>query len=395
MRVPTLHTAQRAFEGIEARMSRQAQVQDQLGTGLRVRRPGDDPLAAAQAEMARSRLMRLAQDQRAGLLASGLLSTAESALGQGVNLLQNARELLVAAGNGAYSGAERKALALQLSAMRREMLDLANTGDGAGGRVFSGQGGGASPAAGTDPQWTAPGGVQRIGEGGRYAATVDGEAVFMRVPEGNGVFVTASDPANTGAGWIGAGEVSDATLLTYQRYRIDIGGSPGALTYTVTRVDSGEPAGEPLPLPGGGTLEIDGQRITIGGTPAPGDGFLLAPAQRQSVFQTLDQAIALLEDGTVTPAAFAERLQRVQAGLDRGLEALSVMRSQVGGELRLIDEALASGEGQTLSNEIRRSQLQDLDFARAVSEMQANQTSLEAALKAYATVGRTSLFQML
>jgi flagellar hook-associated protein 3 FlgL len=395
MRVPTLHTAQRAFDGIEARMARQAQVQDQLGTGLRVRRPGDDPLAAAQAEMARSRLARLAQDQRAGQLASGLLSTAEGALGRGVNLLQNARELLVAAGNGAYSGAERKALSLQLVAMRRELLDLVNTGDGAGGKVFSGQGGGASPATGVDPQWTAPGGVQRIGEGGRYAATVDGEAVFMRVPEGNGVFVASSDPANTGAGWIGAGEVSDATRLTYQRYRVDIGGSPGALTYTVNRLDSSDPASPPQAFPPGGTLEIDGQRITIGGTPAPGDGFLLAPAQRQSIFETFDQALALLQDGTVTQAAYAERLQRVQAGVDRGLEALSMMRSQIGGELRLIDEALASGEGQSLSNEIRRSELQDLDFARAVSEMQSNQTSLEAALKAYATVGRTSLFQLL
>lgn len=396
MRVPTLHTAQRAFEGIEQRLGRQAQIQDQLGTGLRVTRPGDDPLAAAQSELARSRLARLAQDQRATQLATGLMSTAEGALGQGVNLLQSARELLVAAGNGAYSAAERQALALQLRSLREEMLAVANTGDGAGGKVFGGQASGAEPASGSAPQWTAPAGMQRIGESGRYAATIDGAAAFMRVPQGNGVFVTASDAANTGSGWIDAGAVSDATLLTSQSYRIEIGGTPGSLTYSVFNLDAGTTLVSAQPLPAGGSLDIDGQRVKIGGTPAAGDRFGIAPAGRQSVFQTLDEAIATLEAvPQLSNGAYAERLQRVQTSLDRALDGFSMLRSQVGGELRLVEAAQASGEAQQLSETIRRSELQDLDYARAISELQSNQTGLEAALKAYATVGKVSLFQLI
>lgn len=395
MRVPTLHNAQRAFEAIEQRLSRQAQIQDQLGTGLRVSRPGDDPLSAAQAELARSRLARLGQDQRAAQLATGLLSTAEGALGQGVNLLQSARELLVAAGNGAYSAAERKALALQLRSLREEMLAVANTGDGAGSKVFGGQGMTGAPASGSAPDWQAPAGTQRIGEGGRYAASVDGRAAFMAVPQGNGVFVTASEAGNTGSGWIDPGTVGDATQLTSQRYRIEIGGTPGSLSYTVHNLDTGT-ATTARPLPEDGSLAIDGQRVKIGGTPAPGDGFALSPARSQSVFETLDQAITLMEaDPQPSGGQYAERLQRVQTTLDRALDGLSILRSQVGGELQRVESAQASNEMQELAETTRRSELQDLDYAQAISELQNNQTGLEAALRAYASVGKTNLFQMI
>lgn len=395
MRVPTLHTAQRSFDGIEARLSRQSQIQDQLGTGLRVSRPGDDPLAAAQAELARSRLARLSQDQRATSLAGSLLATAEGALGQGVNLLQGAREALVAAGNGSYSAAERQALALQLRATREQLLDLANSDDGTGGRVFAGQGSTSDPFTGLTPQQDAPSGTQRIGEAGRYAATVDGRAAFINLAQGNGLFVTASAPGNAGSGWIGAGSVTDANQLTGHAYRIEIGGAPGSLSYTVLDLTAGTTAVAAAPLPADGTLVVDGQRVKIGGTPAVADSFTLGPAGRQSVFKTLDDAIATLESASLPPGAYAERLERAQASLDRALEGMSLLRSQVGAELQRVDQATQANEEQALGVETRRSQLQDLDFAKAISELQNNQTGLEAALKAYATVGKTSLFQML
>lgn len=394
MRTTTLHTAQRAFEGISARQTRQTELQQQLGTGLRINRPGDDPVAAAQAEMARSRLARLAQDQRASQLATTALTMADGALSQGVNLLQSAREALVAAGNGAYSPNERMALSQTLRNVREQMLALANTDDGAGNPVFGGQGTTTDPLTGTTVTWTAPSGVQRIGDGGRYAASVDGRAAFMAVPQGNGVFVTSAAAANTGGGWIEPGSVADATQLTGHRLKIDIGGAPGALTYTVQDLDAATPPSNPLPLPSDGGLQAQGQRLRIAGTPAPGDRFDVAPAGHQSVFQTLDDAIATLEK-PLPAAAYAQRLGRAQADLDRALDTMTLMRGQIGQELNRIDTAIADGEGQALAVTTRRSALQDLDYGAAISELQANQTGLEAALRSYTTIGRTSLFQFL
>lgn len=398
MRTTTLLSSQSALESIAARQDRQTQLQQQLGTGLRASRPGDDPVGIAQAEMARSRLARLAQDQRATDLATTVLNAADGALGQGVNLLQSAREALVAAGNGAYSPSERKALAQTLRGAREQLLALANAQDSAGAYVFSGQGNVAAPLTpappGTAPTWNSPTGTQSIGDQGRYQASVDGQAVFMSVAQGNGVFVTSAAAGNTGAGWIDPGSVANATQLTGHHYQITLGGSPGSLTWTVQDLDAGTTLVNAQPMPADGNLTVDGQQLHVGGTPAPGDGFSVGPAGRQSIFQTLDEAIDALEQ-PLSNAAYAQRLGRAQADLDQALDGMTLARTQVGRAQRVVDDSASANEQQALATTARRSSLQDLDYAAALSEMQSNQTALEAALKAYASIGKTSLMQLL
>lgn len=396
MRVSTLQTYTGAFAGIESRQSELTRQQDQLGTGLRVNSPGDDPVAAAQGELARSRLAALAQDKRTTQLAGGLLSTAEGALGQGVDLLQSVRETLVGAGNGAYTLSERQVLAGQLRTARDQLVALANAGDGAGGFVFGGQGAGAPPlAGGSAPSYGPPAGVQRIGEDGRYAASVDGRATFMALPQGNGVFVTASAAANTGTGWINPGSVTQPAQLTGHNYQISVGGAPGSLVYSVADLTAGSTLVSNAAFTDGGAIDIDGQRLNVSGTPAVGDTFQISPAGQASVFQTLDSAISTLESPTATASAYAEGLQRSQVSLDGALDRMVLMRSQLGDEINVVQNAQSQGDTQTLAVTLRQSDLRDLDYAQAISAMQSNQTGLEAALKSYATIARTSLFQLI
>ncbi len=395
MRVPTLTNAQTGFAGIEARQASQSRLQMQLGTGLRVNSPGDDPVAAAQAELARSRLAHVAQDQRAAQLATSLLSAADGALTDGIGVLQSVREGLVAAGDGSYNAEDRKALALQLRSARDAMVAMANTRDGAGGYVFAGQGATDAPLTeGTSPSLNGTAGVQRIGEGGRFAATVDGRASFMALPQGNGVFTTASNSSNTGTGWIDPGSVSSPAQLTGHDYRITVSGTAGNLTYGVQDLTAGTTLSSGVAFTAGTAITLDGQSVKISGTPAPGDSFAIAPSSQQSIFKTLDDAIATLE-GTDTSAGYSEKLERVQTTLDRALEGMTLMRSRVGEEMRGVDSAVNANDQQKLLVTQRRSALEDLDYAEALSTYQSNQTGLEAALKTYATFAKTSLFDML
>ncbi|HZY18563.1 MAG TPA: flagellar hook-associated protein FlgL [Ramlibacter sp.] len=395
MRVPTLQTSRQTLDAISTRQAEQARLQNRIASGLRVQSPGDDPAAAAQAELARSRLAHIAQDQRATQLAASVLTTADGALAQGTDLLQAARETLVAAGNGGYNLVDRQALALQLRNTREQLLKLANSGDGAGGYVFGGQGSPVAPLTGTmTPTYDPAAGTQRVGENADYEATVDGEAVFMNIPQGNGVFATSSAPANTGTGWIGAGSVVDAARLTGHDYAVTIGGTAAAPTYTVTDTTAGTAVASNVTFSDGAVIEIDGQRVQIHGKPAPGDSFGLAPAGRQSVFATLDQAIALLE-GNPTNAAYNQGLERVHASLDRALDGVVLARAHVGEALRGVDAGSASNQQETLSVTTRRSGLEDLDLAEAISQLQNSQVATEAALRTYASTARKSLFDLL
>lgn len=396
MRIATFQASQNAMSGISARQAEQDRLQNQMSTGLRVNAPSDDPVAAAQAELARSRLTRVAQDQRAAQLSSSLLTSADNSLAQGVDVLQSMRDTLVAAGNGSYSPAERKILAEQLSAARDRLLAVANTRDSTGGFVFSGQGTADSPVSGNSlPSYDPVAGEQRIGADARYASNVDGRAAFVALPRGNGVFVPASLPGNTGAASVDAGRVTDTSLLTGHDYQITITGTPGNLQYSVNDLTAGTTLSTGTPFSSGSTIDIEGQRVVVTGMPQAGDQFELKPAGKQSIFKTVDDAIALLQDPSVPTSLYAERLQAVQTSLDGALDRMSFLRTKVGEELNSTDAAFASNSQLELQTETRRSDLRDLDYARAVSDMQVNQTALQAALKSYASFARLSLFDNL
>lgn len=396
MRVATLQSAQAALAGIHARQIEQDRLQTQMSTGLRVNSPGDDPVAAAQAELARSRLTRVAQDQRSAQLSSTLLTSADDALASGVDVLQTIRDTLVGAGNGSYSPAERAILAEQLQASRDRLLAVANSRDSAGGYVFAGQGSTGTPLSGNmTPQYDPAAGEQRIGADGHYATNLDGRSAFIALPQGNGVFLPSSMAGNTGTGVIDAGQVKDATLLTGHSYQIAITGAPGSLQYSVTDTTAGTTLSSGVPFAEGGVIDIDGQRVKITGTPQTGDSFQLQPAGQQSIFKTIDDAIALLKTPGISGASYAERLQGIQTTVDGALDRMSFLRSKVGEEMATTDKGMQTNDLKQLQLETRRSDLQDLDFARAVSEMQVNQTVLQAALKSYASFARLSLFDSL
>lgn len=393
MRIATSYSASRALEGIQERQFEQGKLQDQIATGLRIRTPGDDPLAAAQAEMARSRLSHNAQEKRAIQLGNALLSSADAAFADGIDELQVARDTLVAAANGSYGPSERKILAERLRGVRISLLEVANSRDSAGGYVFSAQGSAGKPFPdGIVPVLEAIPGEQRIGGPGGYMASLDGQAWFLEIPQGNGVFVTSAATTNTGTAVIDAGQIGDASQLTGHEYRISFAGAGTGMQYAVEDVTAGITLLSGVPYQPGASITMSGERVVLTGTPEAGDTFAVKPAARQSIFETLDDAIALLERSDLTAPAYANRLTAIQANLDGALDRMILGRTRVGEEMRMLEQDGFTNEDRNLQLKAVRSGLEDADPARVLSELQTNQIGLQAALQAYAKFSRMSLF---
>ncbi len=112
----------------------------------------------------------------------------------------------------------------------------------------------------------------------------------------------------------------------------------------------------------------------------------------ESIFERLDTAIAALSNPATTGTGAAAAAGTAIGAVDRAIDRFGVTRTVVGERLRALDaheQALASG---SIENQSRLSDLVDVDFARGVSNMVQQQTSLEAALKSYAQVARMTLF---
>jgi flagellar hook-associated protein 3 FlgL len=105
--------------------------------GARVISPSDDPLAYTVSVRRGSTMATLASRVRVARSAADELAVTEGALESATELLSQAKALAVQGANETLSANDRNALALQVSGMRDQLLQLANT-RGSGGYVFGG-----------------------------------------------------------------------------------------------------------------------------------------------------------------------------------------------------------------------------------------------------------------
>ena len=411
MRISTAQTFNTGIDQLQQRQRDLARTQQQLSSGKRVERASDDPSAAARAERALASEARGQASQRALETSRHAMTLTEGALGDAGELMQQAREALVAAGNGSYSDAERVGVADRLSALRQQLLATANRGNGDGGFLFAGQGGSQPPfvdAVGGVSFRGTPGAVQLVSDE-PLPRSIDGQAAWLASPSGNGLFETrnASSAPNVSGTWIDAGQVRDlaafytatsppaaanpATLT----YRLAFSGTAASPTFSVTK-DGAATALANVAYVSGQTIAIDGMEFTVEGNPASGDGFEIRLATPSlGVFDTLARAIAELKTPLRSNAAVTQSVQRALSDLDGSMVALQSLRSQVGEVLNHADRVEGRIAAQSISAQTERSNAEDLDMIKALSRFEAQQTGYQAALKTYASVQRLSLFDFL
>ena len=411
MRITTAQSFDTGIDSLQQRQRELTEAQERLTSGKRVSKASDDPTAAARAERALASQARSQADQRALEASRNAMTQTEGALADAGELMQQAREALVAAGNASYSDAERGGVAGRLSAIRQQLLAIANRGDGDGGYLFGGQGGSQPPfidaAAGVSFRGTA--GVVQVASDEPLPRSIDGQAAWLASPSGNGLFATRNAAAspNASGSWIDSGRVTDPQAFyaatsppavadpAALRYRVDFTTTAAGTTYTVLK-DGAATALTNVPYSSGKAIEIDGMAFTVNGSPAVGDAFEVRLATPSlGVFDTLDRAIAELKTPLRSGAAVAQGVQSSLTDLDGSMAALQSLRSHVGEVLNRADMLEGRIAAQSLAAQTERSNAEDLDMVQAISEFQNRQSGYEAALKVYASVQRMSLFQYL
>jgi flagellar hook-associated protein 3 FlgL len=320
----------------------------------------------------------------------------EAAFGDAGELLQQARELLVGAGNPGYGASERRAIGERLTGIRDQLLKIANRGDGAGGYLFGGQGIGEPPfidAAG-GVQYGATGGVQHAASSEQLPLTTDGQRVFLAARTGNGVFVTGATTSN-GTAWIDAGRVTQPNQITGLPYSVSFSVTGVGTTYTVRQGASATSLTNVAYQPGQ-AIQIDGMSFAISGQPADGDRFDVTPSTPDlSVFDVLDGLGAELANGAASAAQVAQTVADGLRDLDSSAATLNGRRAEAGSWLNRLDDVEMRISGQKLRAQEERSSAEDLDMLHAISDFQLRQSGYDAALRAYSMVQRLSLFQYL
>lgn len=375
-----------------------ARTQNQIATGRRVQTPSDDPVAAAQLyELSRTQAQLEQFGSNAGV-ARGRLQLEEQALADTGNVLQRVRELIVQANNATLSDGDRRSVATELRARVGELQSIANRRDSNDEYLFAGYATRTQPFARDASGQMAYGGDAGVRElqvdATQFIADADpGSGVYMEVPEGNGMFVTAAASANTGSGLLDTGSIVDRTQWIPDQYTI---------TFTTADAWQVSDGGGNLvasgAYQGGSAIAFRGVQVSVSGAPASGDTFTVQASGTEDVFTTVDAAIAALQAGGSTDALRA-RLATALGGtlqqLDQAHERLLTVRASVGARLAMLDDVDGARANQSSALATAVSGLQDLDYASAIARMNQQYVSLQAAQQSYASIARLSLFDYL
>ena len=408
MRISTSQFYDQNIQTMDNQQGQLSTYYQQLSSGTALTTPADNPLGAAQAvqlTMVSATYTQYQTNQSAALSSLGL---EDKTLSSVTTTLDSVTSQLVRAGDGTLNDSDRASIAQALQGYRNQLLNLANTSDGAGNYLFSGFQATTQPFTNNTA-----GGVNYQGDSGirqvqvadtRQIATNDsGASVFLSVPATGTSEVSAGASTNTGTGTIGSASVTNPSVTTNgDHYTITFGGTAAAPTYTVTD-NTAVPATTTAPAAFNASTPIPlgaGMQVSMSGAPNPGDTFTVTPAtapQNTSVFASLDAVIAALKQpADNNPTAVATLKNALTTGLTQvqnSMTNVTVVQASVGGrehELQALQTTTQTNSVQTQSD---LSNLTGVDMVTAITKFEQAQSALQAAQQTFVKMQGMSLFQ--
>ncbi len=412
MRISSMQQFQQGVNGILKNQEIVNRSQQQISSGRRILTPADDPIAS-------TRILQLQQDialreQYAGNLvaAKNHQNHEEVALEAVIENLQKIRTLTVQAGNGATTKDDRGFIAAEIDERLKSVVDLLNTRDASNVYIFSGFKGEVKPFV-----ERAGGGYSFEGDQGQRAlqisanATVkvndSGEDLFVNIPSINNTFFTRDNSENIGTGVINVGFIRDQEELDsfypedfYVEFNPDNAVTPPRTNYTVRRTSDDRAVNglSSIPYSPGDDITFAGISVKVSGQPESGDTFLINSSEKQSVTDTIQMLMEGLrgfDDSVTGSEQINDLVATTLVNIDSTITKISTTRSEIGARLNSIESVDNFQQDLELVSQEALSNLQDLDFAEAVSRLSLESFLLEASQQTYSKISALSLFNLI
>jgi flagellar hook-associated protein 3 FlgL len=291
----------------------------------------------------------------------------------------------------------RTAIAAQATQIQNSLLSLANTQDGNGEYIFGGFSTNNQPftltASGANYAGDQGQRQVQIAAGQTIADGDNGNGVFNQIKTGNGTFSASAAAGNTGTGVLGASTVQNPAAYDGGTYAINF---TAANTYEVR--DSANALVTSGTYTDGQSIAFRGVQVTLGGQPATGDSFTVAPSSNQSIFTMVQNLVTALQSGAGTPTSLAKLNNSIGDAInniDQALAQTSNIRATIGARLNSITTQQSVSSSQQIQLKASISSLQSLDYAAAITALDLQNTTLSASMQAYTLTQGLTLFKFI
>jgi len=388
---------------------------EQVSTGKGMLSPSDDPVGAARVLQLDQEIGLMGQFQRNITLVEARLQTEEGVLTAVTSTLQRVRDLTVQAANSAVlTSTERGAVAQEVKERMKELFELTNSKDGSGEYLFSGFAGDQqtfveNPGGGY--QYQGDEGVRHVQISNRstLASGDTGKELFLDISSNQPTFYAYASSDNEGrpAGVISQGITLDQTalddfypenaIITFEN-ELDV--DPAVANFTVRQKSDGRVVEglKHIPYSPGRPIQFGGMSVNITGSPEPGDKFVVESSHKQGMLVTMDKLQYALSNYGTEPEftqAYDDAMFNALDNLDAALDNVSEVRARIGARLNSSENTSNQHADNTLAAKSIRSEIIDLDYAEAISRLQLEEFTLQAAQQSFAKITQTKLFDFI
>lgn len=408
-RISSFQLQQSAINSMLKQHETLSRTQQQVATGKKIFKPSEDPVAASRIVNLNDTLSSIDQHQSNVNAARARITLSEGVLENVVEAIHRARELSIQANNDSQNESTRLFIAAEIEQIQDALLNLANTTDSNNEYLYAGSLSRFKPFSRNEA-----GGFEYNGDeshreiqisGSRRIAVDDpGSAVFLEIKDGNGFFSTLDASDNKGSGVIDPGRASgdyiaDTYGIIFNKSFTAYTDKGGEIPLTYSVVDSkGIVLATGIPFESGKEIAFNGVHTSIKGEPEDRDIFVVRPSHNQDIFTTMQNLIRALK--SKTPEAndkigFHNAMNRSLTDLNRSLDNILEVRGNIGARLNALDAQETINDSYRIQIREILSNVEDLDFAEAVSRLNLELTGLEASQKAFTRVQDISLFNFL
>ena len=148
----------------------------------------------------------------------------------------------------------------------------------------------------------------------------------------------------------------------------------------------------------GDSIAFSGIEVIITGAAGTGDQFNVAPSNYQDMFtsvENLANAVMMPADDDASRATLNNGINQGLLNVDQALGRILDVRTQVGSRLSAIENQRDTNAGYVLTAQQTLADLEDLDYAEALSRLSIQASVLEAAQASFVRTQSLSLFNFL
>lgn len=404
MRLSTQQFYQQGISALGDLSARTKNTQQQISSGERLLSAADDPVAATRIQQLESQLSVSAQFRQNIDLAENRLVQSEQVIDSIETIILRTRELVVQAGNGALTNAERQFLAIEIETRLEELEGLVNSRDAEGNFIFSGfkvetqpytQRNGAYHYNGDDGQQ-----LLQLAEDIFIPVSIPGNEVFGKIPVLNADISVSVPPGNNGTFALASAEVTDQTLYDASvaadyvvTFNDPASVVPPATNYTISRLEDGAALASNVLYDPVAGIQFNGVTLQGIGSPVEGDRVLLEAVSSRDMLTTVARIAREMPN---RPASDRQAfVDEALIDLDAIQDSLLSARAQVGARLNTVETTRETTLDRELGYQDVLSEIRDLDYAEAISNLSFLTFNLEAAQQSFARVANLSLFNFL